>query len=127
MSAPTETTIDTGALETLAEIGGEEFAVSMVQTFDDVAAANLDAIRAAAERGEASVVRRACHALRSSASQLGATVLAEQLAHGEASTPASIDGLRELAADLDALHGAAMRALRAWCETRTRCEADGAL
>lgn len=127
MSVPTETTIDTGALETLADIGGEEFAVSMVQTFDDVAVANLDAIRAAAERGEASVVRRTCHALRSSASQLGATVLAEQLARGEVSTPASIEGLRELAADLDALHDAAIRALRAWCETRARCETDSAL
>lgn len=119
MSVPTDTTIDTGALETLAEIGGDEFAVSMVDTFDDVAVANLDAIRAAAESGDVSVVRRACHALRSSASQLGATTLADHLARGEAETPATPEGLRELSADLDTLHGAAMRALRAWCERRS--------
>jgi HPt (histidine-containing phosphotransfer) domain-containing protein len=110
--------LDHAALETLVAIGGAEFAASMIEMFDEVAIANLDAIRAAAPVLDVRAARRACHSLRSSAAQLGATALASALARGETETPTSSEELLALAAELDALRASAMVALRGWASGR---------
>ena len=59
------TALDTSAVQSLRELGGDEFLAEVIDTFLGDAPALLATLRASLERGEAEVLRRTAHTLKS--------------------------------------------------------------
>lgn len=110
----TDGPLDPGALERLLEItgGDPEFLDDLVDTYLDDAAAQLAALRDAADRGDAEGLVRPAHSLKSNSDNVGALALAARCRELEAAgrsgavpdaatRVAAIDG--EFAAVRDAL------------------------
>ena len=72
-------TLDPAAMARLLEITGDDvsFVDELVDTFIEDAATQLEALRAAAEAGDADAAVRPAHSLKSNSLNVGATVLAE--------------------------------------------------
>jgi len=69
--------LDPAALDTLREIGGDEFLGELVDSFLAEAPSLLGEIRDAMESGNAENARRAAHTLKSNAATFGANALSE--------------------------------------------------
>ena len=71
--------LDPAAFAHLLEITGDdlEFVDELIDTFLDDATVQLDAMRQAADAGDATEMVRPAHSLKSSSASVGATVLAE--------------------------------------------------
>ena len=72
-------TLDPTAMARLLEITGDDvaFVDELVDTFIEDAATQLDALRAAAEAGDADAAVRPAHSLKSNSLNVGANVLAD--------------------------------------------------
>ena len=72
-------TLDPSAMARLLEITGDDvaFVDELVDTFIEDAAAQLEALRAAAEAGDTDAAVRPAHSLKSNSMNVGATVLAD--------------------------------------------------
>jgi HPt (histidine-containing phosphotransfer) domain-containing protein len=72
-------TLDPAAMARLLEITGDDaaFVDELVDTFIEDAATQLEALRAAAEAGDAGAAVRPAHSLKSNSVNVGATVLAD--------------------------------------------------
>ena len=72
-------TLDPAAMARLLEITGDDvsFVDELVDTFIEDAATQLEALRAAAEAGDADAAVRPAHSLKSNSLNVGATVLAD--------------------------------------------------
>ena len=113
--------LDGDALESLRELGGDEFLAEVIDTFLDEAPVLLATLSRAVEEGDAVEVRRVAHTLKSNGATLGATEFAElcrtleQQAkdgrlHDAAARAARIDGaFRSLAQSLTDLRSKAAR------------------
>jgi HPt (histidine-containing phosphotransfer) domain-containing protein len=69
--------LDTGALESLRELGGDEFVAEVLDTFLAEAPSLLAMVRGALDRNDADELRRAAHTLKSNGATLGASSFAE--------------------------------------------------
>jgi CheY-like chemotaxis protein len=69
--------LDGAALESLRELGGDDFLVEVIDTFLADVPTLLATLRHALEVGDAAGVRRAAHTLKSNGATLGATEFAE--------------------------------------------------
>ncbi len=72
-------TLDPAAMARLLEITGDDvsFVDELVDTFIEDAATQLEALRAAAQTGDADAAVRPAHSLKSNSLNVGATVLAD--------------------------------------------------
>lgn len=72
-------TLDPAAMARLLEITGDDvaFVDELVDTFIEDAAAQLEALRAAAAAGDADAAVRPAHSLKSNSMNVGATVLVD--------------------------------------------------
>jgi PAS domain S-box-containing protein len=89
--------LDAGALESLRELGGDEFLSEMIGTFLDDAQSLLASLRGALERGDAGELRRAAHTLKSNGQTFGAggfAALCRELE--ERAKSGALDGAGEL-------------------------------
>jgi PAS domain S-box-containing protein len=98
----TAVSLDAGALDSLREIGGDDFVAELVDTFLADSPSLLASMRAALERGDAAEVRRTAHTLKSNGQTFGAEgfssvcrELEQQARIGE------LDGAGELADRVD--------------------------
>jgi CheY-like chemotaxis protein/HPt (histidine-containing phosphotransfer) domain-containing protein len=64
--------LDEAALDSLRELGGDEFVAEVIDTFLADAPALLESLRSSIVRGDADEVRRAAHTLKSNGATLGA-------------------------------------------------------
>jgi CheY-like chemotaxis protein len=69
--------IDAAALESLRELGGDDFLAEVIDTFLADVPILLATLRRALDEGDAAEVRRAAHTLKSNGATLGATEFAE--------------------------------------------------
>jgi CheY-like chemotaxis protein len=69
--------LDASALQSLRDLGGDEFLSEMVATFLADAQSLLASVRAALERGDAGELRRAAHTLKSNGQTFGAGSFSE--------------------------------------------------
>jgi HPt (histidine-containing phosphotransfer) domain-containing protein len=76
--------IDPRAIAMLERVGGRKLLLRMITLFLDDAPLRLVKAQSSAATGDADGVANACHALKSSAGQLGALRLQEECARGEA-------------------------------------------
>lgn len=74
---PASDAIDSGTLEKLREIGGEEMVSEVAELFIRDAGARLDALRKAVEDGDAQAAKRLVHSLKGSSANIGAKGMAE--------------------------------------------------
>jgi CheY-like chemotaxis protein/HPt (histidine-containing phosphotransfer) domain-containing protein len=72
-----ERRIDGAALESLREVGGDDFVAEVIDTFLADVPTLLTTLRHALEAGDAAEVRRAAHTLKSNGATLGAADFAE--------------------------------------------------
>jgi HPt (histidine-containing phosphotransfer) domain-containing protein len=77
-------TIDPAAIAMLERVGGRKLLLRMISLFLEDAPLRLARAQASAATGDADGVAQACHALKSSAGQLGAVRLQQECARGEA-------------------------------------------
>lgn len=70
-----EAFLDTSALSRLRQLGGDAFLTEMIDLFLEHFSTRLESAIAGERRGDLDAVAFACHTLRSSAGNLGATVL----------------------------------------------------
>ena len=108
----TETAIiDTKALERLQEWGGKRLVAQMIDLFLTQTPGRMENLREGLQSGDAEVVERAAHSLKSTAANLGAGELAEIAARIE-----KMAGTRDLDAvrrDVPAIEAEFQRALDA--------------
>lgn len=76
--------VDPAAIARLRGFGGDNLVARMVEIFASTAPGRLDAAHHAASAGDCAGVRAALHSLKSSAGQLGATLLEQACQEGEA-------------------------------------------
>jgi CheY-like chemotaxis protein len=72
-----ERQIDGAALQSLREVGGDDFVAEVIDTFLADVPTLLTTLRHALEAGDAAEVRRAAHTLKSNGATLGATDFAQ--------------------------------------------------
>jgi HPt (histidine-containing phosphotransfer) domain-containing protein len=72
-----EVTLEAAALESLRDLGGEDFLIEVVDVFLADAPALITSLRSSLERQDTEELRRAAHTLKSNGLTLGATVFAE--------------------------------------------------
>jgi HPt (histidine-containing phosphotransfer) domain-containing protein len=93
---------DPEALERLGRFGGPKLLADMIALFLEALPQRLAAAREGARRGDASTVEHALHALKSSASQLGALRMHRLSVEGEQLAKAgTLDGVTKILDDLD--------------------------
>lgn len=68
--------LDTGVVESLRDLGGDEMLLELVQLFFDDALSNLAALKEAIEKQDATSVERVARALKGSSGNMGATRMA---------------------------------------------------
>jgi PAS domain S-box-containing protein len=106
--------VDGAALESLRELGGDEFLAEVIDTFLADAAMLLATLRRALEEGDAAEVRRAAHTLKSNGAMLGATEFAELCRMLEQQAKqGDLDEAPGLIARVEEEHGSLGRALEA--------------
>jgi PAS domain S-box-containing protein len=106
--------LDGAALESLRELGGDDFLVEVIDTFLADVPTLLASLHHAVEEGDTALVRRAAHTLKSNGATLGATEFAELCR--ELEQRAKDGRLTEapgLVAQIDQARGALERALQA--------------
>src|SRR5436190_21577620 len=69
--------LETGAVEDLRDLGGEEFLVEVIDTFLDDAPVLISTLRTSHERGDAEELRRTAHSLKSNGQTFGALEFAD--------------------------------------------------
>jgi HPt (histidine-containing phosphotransfer) domain-containing protein len=69
--------LDEAALDSLRELGGDEFVAEVIDTFLADAPALLQSLRSSLETGDAGEIRRAAHTLKSNGATLGAPSFSE--------------------------------------------------
>jgi HPt (histidine-containing phosphotransfer) domain-containing protein len=69
--------LDASALESLRDLGGEEFVIEVIDTFLNDAPALVASLRTTYEHGETEELRRAAHTLKSNGATLGAERFSE--------------------------------------------------
>lgn len=108
--------IDPAAFARLAEITGDDpaFLAELVDTYLEDGAAQVDALRVAAEAGDVAALVRPAHTLKSSSASIGATSLAEACRSLEADARADV--VADAAARVDAI-AAGFEAARAALRT----------
>ena len=95
--------LDAGALDSLREIGGDDFLAEVVDTFRADAPDLLATLRRALEQGDADELRRAAHTLKSNGATLGAESFSELCRElEEHSRNGDLSGAPELADRIDA-------------------------
>ena len=105
-------TLEASALESLRELGGDEFLSEVVVTFLGDAPSLMASLRAALERGEAGEVRRAAHTLKSNGQTFGAAGFSELCRElEERAKSGELDGAGELADRIDHEYVALVEAL----------------
>jgi HPt (histidine-containing phosphotransfer) domain-containing protein len=106
--------LDAASLESLRELGGEEFLGELIDTFLTEAPTMLATIRSSIEQGDADELRRAAHTLKSNAATFGAEVLAERCRELEdRAKGGELGGAGELAAGIGVEYVDVERALAA--------------
>jgi HPt (histidine-containing phosphotransfer) domain-containing protein len=104
--------LEASALESLRELGGDEFLSEVVVTFLADAPSLMASLRAALERGEAGEVRRAAHTLKSNGQTFGAGSFAELCRElEERARSGELEGAGELADRIDREYVALQEAL----------------
>ena len=106
---------DPVALERLRAIGGSSLVSRMVDAFLLAATERMSAARAGAQRGDHDAVRRAAHALKGSAAQLGALALA---ATSDETERAALAGDARRVQDAVARLERDLAAVRPWLESQ---------
>jgi CheY-like chemotaxis protein/anti-sigma regulatory factor (Ser/Thr protein kinase) len=90
--------LEASALESLRELGGDEFLSEMIGTFLTDAQSLMASLRAALERGDAAELRRAAHTLKSNGQTFGAGSFSELCRElEERAKSGELDGAGELA------------------------------
>ena len=69
--------LDESAMESLKDLGGEEFMAEVIDTFLGEAPALVATLRAAREAGDAELLRRTAHTLKSNGQTFGAADFSE--------------------------------------------------
>jgi HPt (histidine-containing phosphotransfer) domain-containing protein len=69
--------LDTGALDNLRELGGDDFLTEVIDTFFEDAQTLLATLRRSLDEGNAAELRRAAHTLKSNGATLGAEEFAD--------------------------------------------------
>jgi CheY-like chemotaxis protein/HPt (histidine-containing phosphotransfer) domain-containing protein len=106
-------TLDGAALESLRELGGEEFLTELIGTFLSDAPALLVSLRATHEKEE---LRRAAHTLKSNGQTFGAKGFAELCRDlEERAKTGELDGADDLIDQIDREYAALAKALEALC------------
>jgi HPt (histidine-containing phosphotransfer) domain-containing protein len=83
MHADTADRFDAGAIERLRRFGGDALLFQMIDLFTASALARVEIARTAIADGDADAARRALHALKSSAGQMGAALVQHLCEQGE--------------------------------------------
>lgn len=106
-------TLDPEAMTRLLEItGGDQgFVDELIDTFFEDAAAQIDALRAAAASGDADAIVRPAHSLKSNAANVGATALGELARTLETDgrrgdVPDAVERVASVGAEFDAVRDA---------------------
>jgi CheY-like chemotaxis protein len=106
--------LDASAVQSLRELGGDGFLVEVVDTFLSDAPALLAMLRASQEGGEAEVLRRTAHTLKSNGQTFGATDFSELCRDLELRAKnGEVDGTAELVERIEREYGALEQALAA--------------
>jgi PAS domain S-box-containing protein len=104
--------LDASAVQSLRELGGDGFLVEVVDTFLSDAPALLATLRAAQEGGEAEVLRRTAHTLKSNGQTFGAMDFSELCRDLELRAKnGEVDGTAELVERIEREYGALEQAL----------------
>jgi PAS domain S-box-containing protein len=107
-------TLDASAVQSLRELGGDGFLVEVVDTFLSDAPALLATLRASQEGGEAEVLRRTAHTLKSNGQTFGATDFSELCRDLELRAKnGEVDRTAELVERIEREYGALEQALAA--------------
>jgi HPt (histidine-containing phosphotransfer) domain-containing protein len=100
------------ALALLYRLGGNKLVGEIIDVFSVSAPMQIAAARAGAESGDSDAIRRALHALKSSAGQLGALRMQQRCEEGEAlSSKGPSAELSQLVLGLDAEYSVARQRL----------------
>jgi PAS domain S-box-containing protein len=106
--------LEPGALESLRELGGDDFVAEVVETFLADAPSLLASLRSALERGEEDELRRAAHTLKSNGQTFGAVGFADLCRElEERAKRGEVDGAGELADRIEREYAALETALGA--------------
>jgi PAS domain S-box-containing protein len=101
-SADDRISLDAGALESLRELGGEEFLTELIGTFLGDAPNLMASLRSMRERAETEEVRRAAHTLKSNGQTFGASHFADLCRElEERARSGELDGSEELIDRID--------------------------
>jgi PAS domain S-box-containing protein len=104
--------LDDAALESLRELGGDEFVAEVIDTFLADAPALLEALRLSLEREDADELRRVAHTLKSNGATLGAERFSEVCRELEQHAKESrLDGAGELVGRIEQEYGSLREAL----------------
>jgi HPt (histidine-containing phosphotransfer) domain-containing protein len=110
--APVNGDLDDAALESLRELGGDEFVAEVIDTFLADAPALLESLRSSLEREDADELRRAAHTLKSNGATLGAASFSEACRELEQRAKESrLDGCGELVERIEQEYGSLEEAL----------------
>jgi PAS domain S-box-containing protein len=106
--------LDAAAVESLRELGGDGFLVEVIDTFLSDAPSLVATLRASQEGGEAEVLRRTAHTLKSNGQTFGATSFSELCRELELRAKNSeVDGTAELVERIEREYRAVEQALAA--------------
>jgi PAS domain S-box-containing protein len=106
--------LDASAVESLKELGGDGFLAEVIDTFLSEGPALLATLRASHERGEAEVLRRTAHTLKSNGQTFGATGFSELCRELEQRAKnGEVDGAAELLDRIEREYRALEQALAA--------------
>jgi HPt (histidine-containing phosphotransfer) domain-containing protein len=107
-------TLDPAALNRLRDWGGEKLLREIVRLFLANSPARMDQIRTGLEKSDPVETERGAHSLKSTAANVGATLLSELSAEFErVSSTGRLDGLRETLPELEEAFARASRELEA--------------
>ena len=94
--------LDASAIESLKELGGEEFLAEVIATFLSDAPAQIATLRTTHEQGDAEGLRRAAHTLKANGQTFGAGRFSELCRELERrARSAELDGIAELVARIE--------------------------
>jgi PAS domain S-box-containing protein len=94
--------LDASAIESLKELGGEEFLAEVIATFLSDAPAQIATLRTTHEQGDAEGLRRAAHTLKANGQTFGAGRFSELCLELERrARSAELDGIAELVARIE--------------------------
>ncbi len=108
MAEPMTGVIDTGALDALREMTGDDpaFMAEMIDAYFDDTASLLAAMRAALAAGDVEVLRRAAHSLKSNSATFGALGLSRLCRElEERGKNGALDGAAALVDQVEAAYG----------------------